>query len=150
VKTKRCANSFGGSWFGARSRRFYCDFFADKHAHLPKLGLRAFMAALFARVPSLAAEAKHIDAHFADLNKTFKAYKHAVPVAGAVLLSPDLRQCLMCQDYHSKSWSFPKGKLDRGETDADAAAREVLEEVCVSLGSLPRLFHRSLLRDQTH
>lgn len=35
-------------------------------------------------------------------------------------------------------WSFPKGKLDPGETEADAAIREVYEEttVFVELGEL--------------
>ena len=42
-------------------------------------------------------------------------------------------------------WSFPKGKLDRGETYADAAVREVMEEtglVCTLGAELPSVRYR--------
>ena len=39
-------------------------------------------------------------------------------------------QCLLVQGYPSgTSWGFPKGKLEEGETDIDAAVREVYEEI---------------------
>ncbi len=42
--------------------------------------------------------------------------------------SPRL-QCLLVQGYPaSTSWGFPKGKLEEGEDDVDAAVREVYEE----------------------
>ena len=38
-------------------------------------------------------------------------------------------QCLLVQGYPaSTSWGFPKGKLEKGEKDLDAAVREVYEE----------------------
>lgn len=36
-------------------------------------------------------------------------------------------------------WSLPKGKLDPGETDEEAALREVEEETCVSAALGPEL-----------
>ena len=39
-------------------------------------------------------------------------------------------QCLLVQGYPSgTSWGFPKGKLEEGEADIDAAVREVYEEI---------------------
>ena len=38
-------------------------------------------------------------------------------------------QCLLVQGYPaSTTWGFPKGKLEEGENDVDAAVREVFEE----------------------
>lgn len=36
-------------------------------------------------------------------------------------------QCVLVQGYPaSSSWGFPKGKMDEGEKDSDAAVREVI------------------------
>ncbi len=35
---------------------------------------------------------------------------------------------LLLQSAPGKHWGFPKGKLERGETDAEAARREIAEE----------------------
>ena len=38
-------------------------------------------------------------------------------------------QCLLVQGYPaSTTWGFPKGKLEEGENDVDAAVRELFEE----------------------
>ena len=38
-------------------------------------------------------------------------------------------QCLLVQGYPaSTTWGFPKGKLEEGENDIDAAVREMFEE----------------------
>ena len=54
------------------------------------------------------------------------------------LITPDLllfeclylcTQCLLVQGYPaSTTWGFPKGKLEEGENDIDAAVREMFEE----------------------
>lgn len=42
------------------------------------------------------------------------------------LLIGGVMQCLLVQGYPaSTSWGFPKGKLERGESDEDCAIREV-------------------------
>ena len=46
-------------------------------------------------------------------------------------------QCLLVQGYPaSTSWGFPKGKLERGESDMDCAIREVLSYEDVHVAQL--------------
>lgn len=40
----------------------------------------------------------------------------------------DGTQLLICKPYSSKWWDIPKGRVDPGETDIDAAVRELEEE----------------------
>ena len=42
-------------------------------------------------------------------------------------------------------WSWPKGKLDPGETDEEAACREVLEETCLAVVLGPELVSTTYL-----
>ncbi|MDX1691743.1 MAG: polyphosphate kinase 1 [Acidimicrobiia bacterium] len=53
-----------------------------------------------------------------------------VVAAGGIVerSSDDHREVLLVHRPAYDDWSFPKGKLHEGETEADAAAREVLEE----------------------
>lgn len=50
--------------------------------------------------------------------------------AGGVVKGPDGRIVLVCQ--HGNSWSFPKGKVEAGESLRDAAAREIEEEAGIT------------------
>jgi 8-oxo-dGTP pyrophosphatase MutT (NUDIX family) len=64
------------------------------------------------------------------------------------LLSPS--QCLLVQGYSSgTSWGFPKGKLESGETDIDAAVREVYEETGFDIRGLvqEKAFLEASIRD---
>jgi 8-oxo-dGTP diphosphatase len=58
--------------------------------------------------------------------------------AGVVLFDPARRVLLVHQDYGHHRWTLPGGMLENGESPADAATREVLEEVGldVELGEL--------------
>lgn len=47
--------------------------------------------------------------------------------AGGVVLN-DKREVAMVQSRASKSWLFPKGHVDEGESDEQAARREIREE----------------------
>ena len=49
--------------------------------------------------------------------------------AGAVVLEDGF--VLLCQGYHG--WSFPKGKIERGETLEQTAIREVWEETAIPI-----------------
>ena len=51
-----------------------------------------------------------------------------VVAAGAVVFGPGRREVLLVHRPKYDDWSFPKGKLDRGERPPVAAVREVLEE----------------------
>lgn len=47
---------------------------------------------------------------------------------GVVLLQQDVLLIRVSDSKRRPIWSFPKGRLDAGETSAQAAVREVLEE----------------------
>lgn len=73
----------------------------------------------------------------------FKSYKDRVPVCGAILISDnwdkvraspgasfsfktDNEQVLLVRGFDAKaSWSFPRGKINKEEPEADCAIREV-------------------------
>lgn len=53
----------------------------------------------------------------------------SVPTYGAILLTADLKNCLLVQSFFAKnSWSFPKGKVNENEDPCKCAVREVFEE----------------------
>ena len=61
-----------------------------------------------------------------------------VLAAGAVVFRPG-REVLLVHRPKYDDWSFPKGKLDRGEHPAAAAVREVEEETSLRVRLGPRL-----------
>jgi ADP-ribose pyrophosphatase YjhB (NUDIX family) len=61
-----------------------------------------------------------------------------VPVCGGILLNPGMTHCVLVQSYKGKSWSFPRGKINRGENEVQCAVREVLEEVGFDVSGLIR------------
>jgi len=48
--------------------------------------------------------------------------------AGAILLTPAGEETLLLHQKDEDRWCFPKGHVDRGETLAEAALREIREE----------------------
>ena len=70
-------------------------------------------------------------------NKTIKRFVSAftkvnkeMPIAGMVLLNTDRTKVMLVRNYKSRSWSFPKGKIEiySNEKPLDCAYRECLEE----------------------
>ena len=53
----------------------------------------------------------------------------AVPRLGAIILTKKLDKVLLVESYDYRDWSFPKGKLDEGETEIECAIREIKEEI---------------------
>ena len=78
-----------------------------------------------------------VEAAWRDLRKHFRW----VPAAGGAVLNKGRLLCI----YRRGSWDLPKGKIDAGESPAEAALREVAEETGlddVGLGrSLPTTYH---------
>jgi len=58
------------------------------------------------------------------MHQGWKAYKLTVPTYGAVILDPSLDYVLLVQGF-SKSWGFPKGKVNEDEDSVRCAVREV-------------------------
>jgi mRNA-decapping enzyme subunit 2 len=107
---------------------------APEHAHLASLSLKAFAGLIFANCPGLAPFRGRLEEIYA----AFNAYKRTVPVRGAILLDPSMEKCLLVRGFKKDAgWGFPRGKLSKGESDAECAAREVEEET--GLDILPLL-----------
>jgi 8-oxo-dGTP pyrophosphatase MutT (NUDIX family) len=87
--------------------------------------MRDFTRRLFQHCPMLVKFQSKVDEHL----KGFAQYKVGVPVYGCIILDPTLTYCLLVKGWKSSSWTFPKGKVNEGEDEMHAAAREVYEEV---------------------
>lgn len=61
--------------------------------------------------------------------KKHKQYAKTIPLFGAILLNETLESVLLVMNYNLTVYSFPKGKVNKGETGIDCAKREVWEEV---------------------
>jgi len=53
------------------------------------------------------------------------------------------RRFLLIKNKRSCHWGFPKGHVEKGETDEDTAKREVLEETGIRINIFPGFKHRS-------
>eukprot|EP00808_Paulinella_micropora_P029809 g34430.t1 len=105
---------------------FYEDFYVSRFPNLQTQKLKDFCLGFFQHCPFL----KHLLPKFDRLFQKFLKYVDQVPVAGCILLSPGHHSTLLIQsNSKSKSWGFPKGKLNHNESNIECAAREVLEEV---------------------
>jgi len=59
----------------------------------------------------------------------FLAYKTRVPVRGAIMLNQEMDEVVLVKGWKKgANWSFPRGKINKGEPDLDCAIREVYEE----------------------
>jgi len=63
-----------------------------------------------------------------ELYDRFRQYKIQIPTCGAMLINPSATKVLLVLGYKSKSWGFPKGKIDRDEEHAACAVREVTNQ----------------------
>lgn len=111
---------------------FYEDFFREHEPLLPRLPLKTFAGKLFEHTPLLKPYSADVD----KLTQAFKNYKQEVPTCGAAMLTEELDKVLLVRGWgaHAK-WGFPKGKVANGESEMQAAIREVLEETGFDLGS---------------
>jgi mRNA-decapping enzyme subunit 2 len=110
---------------------FYEDFYVDDFDHIPHLGFRDFTRIMFERCDLL----KAYRARHADFVDKFKDYAKRIPSFGGIVLDEGMTHVLLVRAFKTKSWGWPKGKVNEGETDMECAAREVLEETGIDVSS---------------
>ncbi|KXS22421.1 DCP2-domain-containing protein, partial [Gonapodya prolifera JEL478] len=104
---------------------YYEDVVRPLTALAPSFSLKTFSARLFNHHPLLRQWAHTHESAYRDWTE----YKMRVPVCGAVLLNNTMDKVLLVRGAgKSRSWGFPKGKINKLETTSECAAREVLEE----------------------
>lgn len=104
---------------------FYEDFVRPLDPTLPSLNLRKFCHLVFQHCPLLSQFSDYHSAAYSE----FLAYKTRVPVRGAILLNQEMDQMVLVKGWKKGAkWSFPRGKINKGEADLDCAIREVYEE----------------------
>jgi ADP-ribose pyrophosphatase YjhB (NUDIX family) len=69
-----------------------------------------------------------MEKQFEELFSDFRLYKSSIPVFGCIMLNPKMSKFVLVCDWNSKSWMFPRGKVNEGESDIACAVREVAEE----------------------
>jgi len=104
---------------------FYLDHWRERDSSLPSLGMRDFAIKIFAHTAFLQGYVNGFDTIFTN----WQEYKRGVPTFGAIILNTNLTKVVMVQGWGGKSWGWPKGKLNKDESDAVCAAREVYEEI---------------------
>ncbi|KAI4275828.1 MAG: hypothetical protein L6R38_005793 [Xanthoria sp. 2 TBL-2021] len=105
---------------------YYEDFIRPLDPELPSLNLRNFCLRIFQHCPLLSEFSPY---HHATAFEEFLAYKTRVPVRGAIMLNQDMDQVILVKGWKKgANWSFPRGKINKDESDLACAVREVYEE----------------------
>lgn len=58
---------------------------------------------------------------------------HARPSSAVIILEDDQQRALIVKANYKSHWTFPGGMIDAGETPKQAAVREVLEEIGLTI-----------------
>ncbi|KAL8916673.1 MAG: hypothetical protein Q9208_008373 [Pyrenodesmia sp. 3 TL-2023] len=105
---------------------YYEDFIRPLDPDLPSLNLRNFCLRIFQHCPLLS---EFSPDHHATAFEEFLAYKTRVPVRGAIMLNDEMDEVVLVKGWKKNAnWSFPRGKINKDESDLDCAVREVYEE----------------------
>ncbi|KAI5788753.1 NUDIX hydrolase domain-like protein, partial [Pyronema domesticum] len=115
---------------------FYEDFVKDINPESKSLQLKFFLARLYPCIPpSVIAHVPQRDA--GEIHQLFMNYKGHVPVRGVIMLNEAMDKCVMVKGWKGgASWSFPRGKIEKNETDIECAEREAWEETGVIVEGL--------------
>lgn len=105
---------------------FFLDFYCTQEENtIYVCGIKQFALSIFQHIPSLS----HHVPNLSVILEEWRSYKISVPTYGTILLTPDMKKCLLVQSFFAKnSWSFPKGKVNENEDPVKCAIREVYEE----------------------
>ncbi|OEJ88627.1 mRNA-decapping enzyme subunit 2 [Hanseniaspora osmophila] len=108
---------------------FYLDYVRmaniNTQESLPKLKIKKFATKMIEICPLIW---KWDDETISQALQKFSLYKKTIPVRGAAIFNETLNKILLVQGIESKSWSFPRGKISKDESDVDCCIRECLEE----------------------
>ncbi|KAL8739965.1 MAG: hypothetical protein Q9190_007276, partial [Brigantiaea leucoxantha] len=105
---------------------YYEDFVRPLDPDLPSLNLRHFCLRIFQHCPILSEFSPY---HHSTAFEEFLAYKTRVPVRGAIMLNEAMDAVVLVKGWKKgANWSFPRGKINKDESDLDCAIREVYEE----------------------
>ena len=115
---------------------FYSDFLVDSEEYpdstLPTYKtLKAFALIMFEFSPLLSIFETDFDHKWND----FRAYKRGISTYGAILLDDKCEKLVLCNTWDGKSWTFPSGKKNEGESAVACAARETYEETGFDISS---------------
>ncbi|KAI5188623.1 mRNA-decapping enzyme subunit 2 [Nematocida sp. AWRm77] len=103
---------------------FYEDYYKRKH-NLPSMTLKTFSVYILKHIGYPAGNLKLQEDY-----KRFIKYKKSVPVFGGVIFNSRMTKILMVQGYGKyQTYTFPRGKISRGENELECALREVNEEI---------------------
>ncbi|KAG7660978.1 DCP2 [[Candida] subhashii] len=102
---------------------FYSDFIHQICPDFPPMKMKSFSAKVLEKCPLIWKWGDPDDA----LSR-FGKYKSTIPVRGVALMNKDLSKVVLVKGTESNTWSFPRGKISKGESDIDCAVREVEEE----------------------
>ena len=102
---------------------FYTDFVRQISPFLPSMKMKTFAGKFLEKCPLVWKWGNPSDAI-----AKFGKYKSTIPVRGIALFNKDLTKILLVKGTDSNSWSFPRGKISKGESDMECALRETAEE----------------------
>jgi mRNA-decapping enzyme subunit 2 len=114
---------------------FYLDFFWEQDPALPNFSMLEFLRRVFLHYEPL----RHRVPATADIYQQWRYYKVQVPVCGAIMFNPQRTHVLLVKSWGAKgSWSFPRGKINKNESEIACAIREVYEETSFDLTNYAR------------
>ena len=108
----------------------YSDFVKTKLPSKQKLNFTQFVSSICAILPPLAPYKNFLPKEINHFNSDIKH----LPVAGVICFNADKTKVIGIRDASpSKTFGFPKGKIAEGESIAEAAIRETIEEIGIDV-----------------
>lgn len=112
---------------------YYLDYFQKKYPDLKPMTFPNFARKMFDEYPPL----NPFVPKFQEMLSAMKDYKRNIPVCGGVILNPQMNRILLVRGVKSSdSFSFPRGKINSGESPIACAAREIYEEAGLKVDHL--------------
>jgi len=125
VKSTYPPSSFKCLFLVERAWYHYTDRMKLDHPELPSFSkLKEFGEQMFQHVKELQIYKSRLKNYFKKLSE----FKRKIPVCGAIILDNTYSWVLLVRHGRYGSWTFPRGKIEEGESMVVCAVREVAEE----------------------